>query len=169
MKLNLNLSNILSAVESPIASIVMNKVLGSEAGSVLGLIDDYAAIKAVQGSGQSADVITQQVAAVAADAVGQIASAVHLNANLQRNPSAAPTQVEGVNEMLLLGAKQIAAEYATQSVTAQLAKVAGQPQGVAPSNVANLVEQKIDSQAEQQQQEETEGAEGAEQGKSGAA
>ena len=116
--MKINLGDIFS---SSVTSFILSKALGAESANVLGLIDDYAAIKAVQGSGQSADAITQQVAAVAADAVGQIAGALHVNANLQRNPSAAPTQAEGVNEILLLGAKQIAAEYAGQAVAAQLA------------------------------------------------
>lgn len=116
--MKINLGDIFS---SPVTSFILSRALGAESANVLGLIDDYAAIKAVQGSGQSADAITQQVAAVAADAVGQIAGALHVDANLQRNPGAAPTQAEGVNEILLLGAKQIAAEYAGQAVAAQLA------------------------------------------------
>ena len=116
--MKINLGDIFS---SPVTSFILSRALGAESANVLGLIDDYAAIKAVQGSGQPAEAITQQVAAVAADAVGQIAGALHVNANLQRNPGAAPTQAEGVNEILLLGAKQIAAEYAGQAVAAQLA------------------------------------------------
>ncbi len=141
MSIKFNFNSILTDIESPFAAIILNKAFGgqvsttlsNDASTVVGIINDYATIKAAQSSGQPIDQVKQQVATVAANAVGQLASAFHMNAALQRDPTATPNAGEQTNELLLFAAQQIAGQYAAQTVES---KIVAQSSAAAPATKA---------------------------------